>query len=309
MAKIAWSSPLDNSSNTGFRAWGSELSNNFSAVGLVNHTADTGQINWATANVPASSGVYAGYEIWKFNDSLQSTSPIYMKVEYGTYGYSATSPSLRISVSNGWANNGNLLTSTVNTAPYMLSSSAPPSSTTQSYISYMTYNNGFFGLSWKSNYYSASTGNWFLICRTSDQTTQAYTAIGAAIYSAKYDYYSSYNTPIYSWMTYSPSASNAVFSTIQSWSGCLVPGAPPSTSTPYNISNKTFPHWIAAPTALSQLIGMCAVNANEMPAGTTFTTTLFGSTPRTYLVLPKIGSSGFSEASSNANYTIAMLWE
>ena len=45
--------------------------------------SDTGQINPATVTYPASNNSTAGFEIWHMNDSLHSTTPIYLKVEYG----------------------------------------------------------------------------------------------------------------------------------------------------------------------------------------------------------------------------------
>lgn len=65
-----------------FRAWGSIVSAALATAGWV-QTADTGQINWTTVT-RAANNTAAGYEIWRLNDSLQSTAPIYLKVEYGT---------------------------------------------------------------------------------------------------------------------------------------------------------------------------------------------------------------------------------
>jgi hypothetical protein len=47
-------------------------------------TSDTGQINLTTVAKPAGASTAAGYEIWRMNDTLQGTAPIYIKIEYGT---------------------------------------------------------------------------------------------------------------------------------------------------------------------------------------------------------------------------------
>lgn len=60
----------------GFRA-------QLAAAGLV-QAADTGQINPATATKPTVNNTAAGYEIWRFDDALQATLPVFIKVEYGT---------------------------------------------------------------------------------------------------------------------------------------------------------------------------------------------------------------------------------
>lgn len=80
MAKVSFSAKWNTSTNADFRALGSTVSSAFQTV-LVK-TTDTGQINWSTATNP-SANVVAGYEIYRFNDSLQSTAPIFLKIEYG----------------------------------------------------------------------------------------------------------------------------------------------------------------------------------------------------------------------------------
>lgn len=82
--------------DTDYRAWGSGISAQLAAVGLV-QTANTGQINWATATRPGSLGTSAGYEIWRFNDALQATLPIYIKVDYSV-GSALNVPRLIITV-------------------------------------------------------------------------------------------------------------------------------------------------------------------------------------------------------------------
>lgn len=52
-------------------------------IGMI-QAADTGQIDIATAPVPTTDPTPAGYEIWRFDDALQATHPIFFKVEYGT---------------------------------------------------------------------------------------------------------------------------------------------------------------------------------------------------------------------------------
>jgi hypothetical protein len=80
-----------------FRAWGSGIAAQLAAIGLVK-TSDSGQINWATV-VPPASGAYAGYEIWRFNDALQATKPVFIRLDYGIGGSgSSTSPALLANV-------------------------------------------------------------------------------------------------------------------------------------------------------------------------------------------------------------------
>jgi len=94
---------LNNDGN--FRAWGSGISAQLAAVGLVK-TTDAGQVNWAT--VPgASAGGFTGYEIWRFNDSLQATKPVFIKIEFGAGGL-GDRPALRIQVATATDGAGTL---------------------------------------------------------------------------------------------------------------------------------------------------------------------------------------------------------
>lgn len=64
-----------------FQSWVTAVHNALVACGMT-QTTDTGQINPATVTRPAVN-VAAGYEIWRFSDSLQSALPIFFKIEYG----------------------------------------------------------------------------------------------------------------------------------------------------------------------------------------------------------------------------------
>lgn len=76
-----------------FREWAQAIHDALIAVGMT-QTADTGQINLATVAKPAAANTAQGYEIWRFSDTLQSTRPIYIKIEYGSSAGSATRGSL-----------------------------------------------------------------------------------------------------------------------------------------------------------------------------------------------------------------------
>jgi hypothetical protein len=105
MTTSTWALNTLNTSDAAFRAWGSGISTALAAIGMV-QTADTGQINLATVTLPAA-GVYGGYEIWRFNDTLQSTKPLFFKLEYGT-GATATRHQVRITLGKGSNGSGAL---------------------------------------------------------------------------------------------------------------------------------------------------------------------------------------------------------
>jgi hypothetical protein len=92
----------DNSSLANFKSWAQFISNFFATAGWT-QTTDTGQVNWGTiASVPSSTYVY---EIWKAADSQASTTPIYVKMEYG---FSATLVGIRVTTGTGSNGSGTL---------------------------------------------------------------------------------------------------------------------------------------------------------------------------------------------------------
>jgi len=85
MTTSTWSNDMVISNNTtNFRVFGKAISDALTAVGLTKVT-DSGQINWATVNVPAAS-TSAGYEVRYLDDAQHSNTPIYIKIEYGCGG-------------------------------------------------------------------------------------------------------------------------------------------------------------------------------------------------------------------------------
>lgn len=77
------------------------------SIGTLVQTADTGQLNLSTVTRP-SIGTYAGYEIFRFNDALQATVPIFVKVEYGSSATAVTIPALGVTCGSGTDGAGNL---------------------------------------------------------------------------------------------------------------------------------------------------------------------------------------------------------
>ncbi len=100
-----------------FVAWNQAMSQAFQAVGLV-QTADTGQVNWGTVTVPTVN-TYSTYEMYRFNDLLQATSPIYIRVNYVHQNFStAFTPILHFWIGIATDGAGNL-TSNTNLTPVL----------------------------------------------------------------------------------------------------------------------------------------------------------------------------------------------
>ena len=116
MTTTSYNSACLHDTDAAFRTWGSAISSALTTIGLTN-TSDTGQINWTTVTRPTANTM-AGYEIWRFNDTLQSTRPIFIKLEYGT-GSNVLYPHMVASIGTGSDGAGTLTnpTSTASTAP------------------------------------------------------------------------------------------------------------------------------------------------------------------------------------------------
>lgn len=93
--------------NTTFRALGTAISNAFANAGW-SHANDAGQINWTTVTANGTSGNVAGFEVWHMTDALQNTTPVYVKIEYGTAGNS-NKPAWWLTIGNGSDGADNIL--------------------------------------------------------------------------------------------------------------------------------------------------------------------------------------------------------
>lgn len=139
MTTVVSSGTLSQTTEAGFRAWGARFSQMLADAGLVK-TADTGQIDWATATLPGVNTI-SGYEVWQFTDALQATAPIFFKVEYGTGGNSS-SLLVYLTVSTATNGAGNLSSPITKTTRTNVCRSGTPSSNTLT--SRACFSNGSF---------------------------------------------------------------------------------------------------------------------------------------------------------------------
>lgn len=96
-----------NASDAQFRAWAQGIHDRLAAAGFV-QTADTGQIDLSTVTAPALATTPQGYEIWRFDDALQATAPIYFKIEYGSGVSLATNPGIWLTFGTGSDGSGGI---------------------------------------------------------------------------------------------------------------------------------------------------------------------------------------------------------
>jgi hypothetical protein len=291
MTTRSWSALYDHSNDAGFRAWVADFGNYCDQIGLPRHT-DTGQINAATVTRPATNTA-AGYEIRKLEDAGLPT--LYIKLEYGTHS-GATLPATWASVGTG-TNGAGTLTGLVTDRALLCRGITPTAGTTQSYFCRLP---GFVGLIFHSGG-QPSTGNGasLIVCRTCDASGVP-TATGFVVY------YGGGST------TYTPASVQAVRTSA------------PTEVFPRDINgnftltlhgltvqvegqNPLYRHQMPTPLP-APVFGVCTYVGAHIADHTTFTATLVGSTPRTFMALGA-RTNFVGGPQSAATWVPAMLWE
>jgi hypothetical protein len=90
-----------------FRAWSNNLSAQFLAAGWV-RSGDTGNINFTTVTKPTNALQYQGSEIFRMADTLQSSAPVFLKIDYGASLNSGNNPGVWLTLGSGTDGSGNL---------------------------------------------------------------------------------------------------------------------------------------------------------------------------------------------------------
>jgi hypothetical protein len=298
MPKVSWSTPFDNSTDAAFRAWGSDLSGKFAAAGLIK-TGDSGQINWTTVPRPASSA-FGGYEVWRFNDSLQSAAPVFLKIEYGSSSNQGT-PALRVTLGTG-SNGAGTLTGLVTTQHIIITSGvlvAGASST--NFPSYVVHTAGFFGLAYKMGASSTLMPLFGLTVQRSVSNIGVPTSAALMLISSGTSAAQTENAAV--------SMINFSTSTVtNSLDGRDIGFMPMRiTASLVGLDPQIFLTWMSLPKMVPNL-GTCFFVQSEVPNGTEFDVTLIGTSPRRYIA---IGGALRRLAYHGANAVLgaAMLWE
>lgn len=290
MTTSSVSSVLAHVAAADFRLWSKQISDQLAAVGLTK-TADTGQIDFTTVAFPGT-GVVGGYEIWRFNDTLQATFPIFLKIEYGTSGSGSNYPGMWLTVGSGSNGAGTLTGVMLNRVAHGRATTLSGSPT----VSYASYNTaiGFLGFAgWLSGSAGAPYGYLpFMVMRPVDDTG-APTAEGIVTY---YLSATSFVSSVYSAVSGSVvMAGNIAYTLVPSNAVSSVVGT----------DVQLFRHFCGLP-RVRHLPGICTYFDAEISRGTQFPATLVG-TQRTYVALGN-GFSGASQAAATAHVP-AMVYE
>jgi hypothetical protein len=311
MTTLTTATVLDHSSDAGFRAWGAEVAASLTSIGLT-QTSDTGQINFTTVT-RAAANAFAGYQIWAFNDTLQTTSPVYIKIQYGT-GAGTNYPVMTVQTGTGSNGSGTLTGAT--TVASQIGLNQAPASTSTTYTSRYCYNTtaGFLGVAWKYNAggISDQTQGGFFISRSNSNTgvatgtsvSQITGGNSTTVYASTYAWLQTINFA--NALVY-PTAANLTSQGNLGWGPW--PIGSPTTSASGNVS--VLPTFYAEPDlGVSNNIGQCL--QSEVAFGSTISVALVGSTANTYLSVGRPcgnTAAGTNNVFSGTLSGLLMLWQ
>ncbi|WEE79468.1 hypothetical protein LZ683_08945 [Comamonas testosteroni] len=171
--KVVWAELAGIGSAAAAKVWITALYNNLVACGLI-QTADGGQLDPSTiASVPASGG-YFGYWVFRFNDSMQSNKPVFIKFApfIGSHG-GANSGGVAVTVGTGTDGSGNITGASTGEMNYFNSTAgAQRVEATVSTPSYAIHGEGHFTLcahaNVRKNDYNTFCMSFLSITRTLD---------------------------------------------------------------------------------------------------------------------------------------------
>lgn len=284
-------------------------------------TAGTGylacdQLSAAAANIGGTGSGFTAQVA-----TLTGAFPIVIRLEYRT-GNSATAPQMAVTVGQGTNGAGTITGSNLSTNSAVCIAGGAPVSTATSYTSRFCFNPtlGFLGFAWKAggaatdtclgsifigrsnDTAGAANSDCFYVLVNTVNTTTGVTANAGAMQSCAYSTNTNYPT--------SQSQANNC-----NWNGA---GTGNGTSIfPFGITSSTFsgnsyviPVYYMAP-AISITNLLCVALKTEVPVGNSFSTTIVGSTPRTYL---SVGlafgtNTNLGGHTNTGTGTMCMLWE
>jgi hypothetical protein len=318
----------DQSTDANFQAWVDEVFTGLVTQCGMTQTADTGQMATPCATAHPAGTSTVGYYVLRFNDTLQSTTPIFIKLDFGASSNGSNYPTMLITVGTGSNGSGTITGAMAKSTAVM---GYVVGQVTSNFVSRFVYNatQGVAGMAFKIGAYSAATTQYsglggFYIYRTVDNTG-APTADGFHVIFNLYNsssgfpfsapvmaFYNANNTTWYPVVSGTPNGASGAWAhvpfgagfTLQSTTGQLLP---------------VYQYRATSSTPGLGITNACAMAFGaEISVGSTAVCTILGSTSLTYIsVMGAFGSytgpgnwSGFGNSSGGAPYgTFMMLWQ
>lgn len=310
---------VDMTTDAGFRNWVQEIITMLFTTLGVTQTTDTGQINTASVTRPSAANTSAGYVIGSFNDSHQTASPVYIKLEFGTGSSATTTVQMWITIGTG-SNGSGTLTGVVGSRAGC--GSGTPSSNTTAYTTRACYNAtaGVLWLAWKMGGTNVTNQciSGFVLYRSADNTgasttdsinliTNTYSGNSSSLYG--YNQHISYltNTAYY----YNSPGTGWGSNQVSAWG--YWPMYPASTL--YNGNCQLGLCFQFTPViGVTPWVALCL--CGELAVGSTTSATIVGSTAHTYVSAGAIfGVSNFTlteysaSGGASSSTSLLLLWE
>lgn len=254
---FAWS----NASGAAAQIWLSGVHDLLIAAGLT-QTTDTGQLNTSVVPGTPTSNAVIGYQIFKFPDTLQATTPIFLKVSYQSDA--ANRPLVLASVASGTNGAGTM------SVPGFDTPAASQNTLQSPLTSYACYVDGTFSMVLGYAAFNGVTNSNCLCAIVVDRARDATgTAISAGFLAESFGGPGTYGAQSRSLFgASSPALDN-------SFMPAMVPsGHAPSSSEGANVN--VFRHYMMTPGVKPSLGSLTYFNA-EFGALTPFTATVLGS--------------------------------
>lgn len=293
MATATTNTVLDHTSDAGFRAWVAEFIGLIDTGGALVDTGDTGQINTATVNRPAVN-TNAGYIVRRFNDSLQSTAPYFVRFDFGTQSAAGNFPRVQVTIGTGSNGAGTITGAILSSQTIIREWLLAPAAT--AYPSYACGHPGSLTVACKVGALDGVGWGLFGMHRTRDwggsQTGDGLVVYwgspgSAGMQAASYRRVSP--------MSFGPSAHVCLI--VQGTTTSARPGGNPA----------FYRHFAALPDVVP-VLEYVTVAATEMSAGATETARPVGGVDRTYLCLGAVVASAAAGASTNSHH-LCMLYD
>lgn len=258
--------------------------------------SDTGQLDEATVTMPGLS-TYAAPRLYYLDDSLHSTYPIYLKIEYGA-STTQTFSTTRIGI--GVATTGTGSVTGIGVSPIQLVPTAAASSNDAATVStapaYGSYGDGYSNVVLGDQVYGSSVNatSFISVSREFDQTTGALVSGGNfSVIAAGAGSTASAVSYAYSWdrsysQRFGGQNSRYVYPAYLT--------SNPGSTIELFVNHVRFPQ-------VAKLHTTATFAETDSAYNQTLTATILGSTPRTYRTIPARSPSGLT------GFSLAMLWD
>jgi hypothetical protein len=315
MTTASTSTVIDQTSDAAFRTWVAEIITQLVTTCGVTQTTDTGQINTSTVT-RATANTAAGNVILKFNDTLQSTSAVFIKLEFGSAAANTT-PQMWITIGTG-SNGSGTLTGTTSVRAAVLNGNAP-SSTTTSYTSRYIYNStfGYLGLIFKiGSSGTAGVGQGGFVLFRSNDATGASTGDSVNLITNSGTASGATNSTTAAVMQCLSFGSSAMFpSTVANGVFWAAGGANGTNIMPFNLASTTTGgnSYVSPVYYMTPVPSVSAFNCvgllSEAALGSTFSAALVGSTSLTFLSVQTPFGGAFFGGANISTDAFCMLWQ